>query len=283
MTHSRYPRYAFIAIISAAALAFALALFPWHVLRGPLASYASYRLHRDVTIGGLDVGVGRITRIQLDDVSIGNTPGSEDSRMAHASRMVLFFSLGALLKGEPDYLQLVEPDVLLEKNAEGVANWHFDEGDTAFWPEVTAIDVDRGPSAIAIPRFAPTSARVCKRRRPKASRRRCALAVAASCAARPSSWKGGARAWLRCGAKAIRTCWPSTRVRAGRRSISTVRSFRAIRRICEGRCTCGVPICRCSIRSYRPRCPGRLRTASKASSRTPRSVDVPAFQGGRWG
>ena len=72
MALSRYPRYALIAAALVAALALAIALFPWHVLRGPLASYASYRLQRDVTIGDLDVALGRITRVQLDDVAIGN-------------------------------------------------------------------------------------------------------------------------------------------------------------------------------------------------------------------
>ncbi len=144
MALSRYPRYALIAAALVAALALAIALFPWHVLRGPLASYASYRLQRDVTIGDLDVALGRITRVQLDDVAIGNAAWSSDPRMAQASRMVLFFSVGALLKAEPDYMQLAEPDVLLERNAEGAANWRFDVDGTPLWPAVTAIDIDRG-------------------------------------------------------------------------------------------------------------------------------------------
>src|SRR5262245_61442958 len=101
MTHSAYPRHVLIATVLVAAVALAIAFFPWHVLRGPLASYASHRLHRDVTIADLDVAPGRITRVQLDDLSIANAPGSDEPRMAHASRMVLFFSLTALLKGEP--------------------------------------------------------------------------------------------------------------------------------------------------------------------------------------
>jgi uncharacterized protein involved in outer membrane biogenesis len=144
MTLRPYPRYALIAAIVVAALGLGLAFFPWHVLRGPLASYASHRLQREVTLGHLDVGLGRITRIQLDDLSIGNVEGSTEPRMAHASRMVLFYSLTGLLRGEPDYLQLSEPDVLLEKSAAGDANWEFDVAGPALWPELTAIDVDRG-------------------------------------------------------------------------------------------------------------------------------------------
>ena len=144
MTHRPYSTPGLIAVIAIAALGLGLAFFPWHVLRGPLASYASHRLQREVTIGDLDVALGRITRVQLDDLSIGNMTGSTESRMAHASRMVMFFTVMGLLKGEPESLQLMEPDVLLEKNAEGAANWEFNGDGSSLWPNVAAIDVDRG-------------------------------------------------------------------------------------------------------------------------------------------
>ncbi len=143
MTKSPYPRYALIALSVAVMLALAIAFFPWRILRGPLASYESHRLQREVTIGDLDVDLGWITRVKLDEIAIGNASWSADRRMAYASRMVLFFSLGALLKAEPEYVQLVEPDVLLEKSADGVANWQFGNARPIF-PEVTAIDVDHG-------------------------------------------------------------------------------------------------------------------------------------------
>lgn len=125
MTKSRYPRYALIASSVAVILTLAIAFFPWRILRGPLASYASHQLQREVRIGDLDVDLGRITRVQLDEITIGNASWSADQRMAHASRIVFFFSLGALLKAEPEYVQLVEPDVLLEKSADRAANWHL--------------------------------------------------------------------------------------------------------------------------------------------------------------
>ena len=143
MTKSRYPRYALAASFVVVVLTLAVAFFPWRVVRGPLASYASHQLQREVTIGDLDVALGRITRVQLDEITIGNASWSADQRMVYASRMVLLFSLGALLKGEPDYIQLVRPDVLLERSTEGVANWHMD-GDSAPFPKITAVDVDHG-------------------------------------------------------------------------------------------------------------------------------------------
>ena len=198
-------------------------------------------------------------------------PWSVDPRMAQASRMVLFFSLGALFKGEPDYMQLVEPDVLLEKNAEGAANWHFDGDGT--------------PCGRRSPRS--TSIAASFRYRDPALRAdfRVSLQTQAT-EGEPSSLRFSGRGKLRGeafemegrsqGLVALRragrsiSARPATRVPAGRWSISTVRSFRAIRRTCEGRCSCAVPICRCSIRSFRPRSRGRPRTASRASSRTPR-------------
>ena len=140
----RALRYILVASAVVGALALSFALFPWHALRGPLASYVSHELQRDVTIRDLDVTFGRVTRVRLDDVSIGNAAWSADPSMARAASMVLYFSLGSLLRGEPDYVQLVRPDLLLERNSEGAANWQFDGGGIARWPQVTAIDVDSG-------------------------------------------------------------------------------------------------------------------------------------------
>lgn len=82
MTKSLHPalRYALVTSAVVAALAISFALFPWHVMRGPLASYASHELQRDVTIGDLDVTFGRVTRVRLDDLSIGNAAWSVDQR-----------------------------------------------------------------------------------------------------------------------------------------------------------------------------------------------------------
>ena len=143
MTKSRFPRYALIASLVVLTLTLAIVFFPWRILRGPLASYASHELQREVTIGDLDVDLGWITRVQLDEITIANASWSADQRMAHASGMALFFSLGALLKLSPDYVQLVQPDLLLEKSVEGAANWQFSDERPRF-PDVTAISVDHG-------------------------------------------------------------------------------------------------------------------------------------------
>ncbi|MET0346692.1 MAG: AsmA family protein [Casimicrobiaceae bacterium] len=145
MTASLTParRRALLAVVVLAVLVVSATLFPWRLLRGPLESYIAHALKRDVTIETLDVDFGRITRLQLENVKIANAAWSANQPMAQAERVVFFFSLGSLLRGEPDYIQLAGPDVLLERNAEGDTNWIF-EGDADRWPLLSAVDVDHG-------------------------------------------------------------------------------------------------------------------------------------------
>ncbi len=124
VTGQRGLRYGAIAAAIVAVLV--VVFFPWNVLRGPVASYFSQRLHREVTINGdLRVHLGLPVRIDVDDVTIANAPWSDLQPMAHAARMELSFSLPSLLHVTPDAVQLVEPRLVLEKNAAGEANWHF--------------------------------------------------------------------------------------------------------------------------------------------------------------
>ncbi len=121
--------------------------FPWNLLRGPIANYFSHQLGRPVAIAGdLNVKLGWTPRIQVDDVSIGNAAWSKDPRMAHVQRMNLRVELLSLFAGAPvvPVIELVEPQLLLEKNKDGTANWLF--GDSGYTPAVRlgTIDVDRG-------------------------------------------------------------------------------------------------------------------------------------------
>src|SRR6185503_4606726 len=51
------------------ALVLVVVFFPWNLLRGPLATYASVRFDRPVAINGdLDVELGWTTRVQVDGV-----------------------------------------------------------------------------------------------------------------------------------------------------------------------------------------------------------------------
>jgi AsmA family protein len=120
--------------------------FPWNLLRGPIASYFGHQLGRPVAIAGdLNVKLGWTPRIQVDDVSIGNAAWSKDPQMVHVQRMNLRVELLSLLTGVPvvPAVELVEPQVLLEKNSDGAANWLFGDGQA---PDLRlgTIDVERG-------------------------------------------------------------------------------------------------------------------------------------------
>ena len=144
LARNRAGRYAVIALGVLAVLLLVVVLFPWNALRGPIASVASERLHRPVTIGHLAVDLGWNTRVQLDQVSIGNAAWSQTQPMATLPSVVLTFRLPSLFRLSPDTTRLVEPDVVLERDAAGEANWNFD-GDTGASPAaIGAIDIDRG-------------------------------------------------------------------------------------------------------------------------------------------
>src|SRR3984893_7654151 len=136
-----------IVLATMGVLVIAVLFFPWNLLRGPLASYVGHQLGRPVAIAGdLNVKLGWTPRIQVDDVSIGNAAWSSDPQMAHVQRMNLRVELFSLFAGAlvvPE-IELVEPQVLLEKNKDGAANWLF--GDSGFTPDVHlgTIDIDRG-------------------------------------------------------------------------------------------------------------------------------------------
>src|ERR1700687_3941165 len=102
--------------------------FPWNLLRGPIASYFGHQLGRPVAIAGdLNVKLGWTPRIQVDDVSVGNAPWSKDPQMVHVRRMNLRVELLSLFAGAPvvPTLQMIEPQILLEKDRAGAANWRF--------------------------------------------------------------------------------------------------------------------------------------------------------------
>jgi uncharacterized protein involved in outer membrane biogenesis len=128
-----------------AIVALLVLFFPWNLMRGPLASYASHRLQRTVAIGHLAVDLGRRIAVRLDDVSIANAEWSDVQPMAKIRSAELSFTLGGLLHGIPDAARVSGADVLLEKNPAGEANWRFDGRDTGDEaPPIGAIAVDDG-------------------------------------------------------------------------------------------------------------------------------------------
>jgi AsmA family protein len=130
-----------IAAVVVAGLALLVVFFPWNLLRGPLAAYMSHRFDRAVSIDGdLSVNLGWTTRVQIDGLSIANVAWSNEQPMAASKRIVLWFTPGSLLRGEPVKAQLIDADVLLERNADGNDNWHL--GTDAPAPSIGNIDIE---------------------------------------------------------------------------------------------------------------------------------------------
>ena len=141
---SRVRRYAVGSLGILAVLVLLVAFFPWNWVRGPIASIASTRLQRTVAIGHIDVDWGSPTLIAVDNVILGNAEWSKTQPMATFPRMVFSFSISSLLRMTPDIVVLTRPDVLLERNAAGDANWHFDDAAGHTGAAFGAIDVDKG-------------------------------------------------------------------------------------------------------------------------------------------
>ncbi|HVP87100.1 MAG TPA: AsmA family protein [Casimicrobiaceae bacterium] len=118
-------------------VAIAVAAFEWNWLRGPVASYLSAKLERPVKIDGdLHVDLWKQFSwkpfswkplVTAEFVSIGNASWGSEDTMARARRMTILVDLESAWKrpiAVPE-LRLVEPWVLLERNADGAGNWEF--------------------------------------------------------------------------------------------------------------------------------------------------------------
>lgn len=118
--------------VAAIALAVVAATSDWNRYRGPVAAFASARLHRKVTING-DLHVHLWSwrpSATLDQVSIANPAWATKSDLADIGRITIQIRLMALLGGHLD-LRLLEfdhPDVRLYRDEKGRATWDFSDG-----------------------------------------------------------------------------------------------------------------------------------------------------------
>ena len=93
-----------------------------------VAGRAGEMTHRKVAIdGNIDIHWGRITRVVLSQVKIGNADWGSSPTMGSADRIEFTINLPALLHGNvvlPE-LTIVGPQLLLERNDKGQSNWDF--------------------------------------------------------------------------------------------------------------------------------------------------------------
>lgn len=116
---------AILALIAAALVGFEV--FGWNVLRGPIASVVEARTGRLFSIhGDLDVDLGLVPRVTVQDLELGNAPWVGANRpLLRTPRLEFSLSLPQLLRGEVvlPVLTLDRPQVWLVRRADGRASW----------------------------------------------------------------------------------------------------------------------------------------------------------------
>lgn len=83
---------------------------------------------RELTVsGGVHLRAGLSTEIEVDDVGLANRSGGSRPQMLTAKRVRAHLALLSLLSGNPVISGLVieQPDLLLERSADGTPNWQF--------------------------------------------------------------------------------------------------------------------------------------------------------------
>ncbi|MEP7061445.1 MAG: AsmA family protein [Betaproteobacteria bacterium] len=100
----------------------------WNVLRVPLAHYIGARIDRQVAINGdLDVNPSLSPSVQAEGIVVGNARWSSGGDMLQLQRLAMRIDLSELLHGRVALadVRIVAPRLLLERAADGRANWQF--------------------------------------------------------------------------------------------------------------------------------------------------------------
>jgi AsmA family protein len=114
-------------LIAVAILAIA---FDWNWFKGPIEHSVSSNTGRDVEIrGDLAVDLGSVIRIDAANVVLGNAPWAAAPHLARADRVRVYIALWPLFSGRLRIprIELLAPEVELERNARGEANWRLGE------------------------------------------------------------------------------------------------------------------------------------------------------------
>ena len=110
------------------ALAALYVLFDANRLKPRIEAAASHSLGRAVVLHGpIRIALSLTPTLEADDVAFANPPGFGRADLATLGRAQAQLALWPLLRGrlEVGRLVLVNPDVMLETNAQGGANWHL--------------------------------------------------------------------------------------------------------------------------------------------------------------
>ena len=122
------PKKAWVFVGVAAAVVLVVAFFEWNWLRSPIANYLSGRVGRPVAIQGDLQGEWSFKPLfSADSVTVVNASWSDEPLMVQARRVDVRVDLVSLFGGPVSLpeVSLIAPQVLLERGADGHANWEL--------------------------------------------------------------------------------------------------------------------------------------------------------------
>lgn len=128
-----------------------LLLFGGELLRGPAERMASSALHRQVTIGSLDLGLDGFTLVvDAGEVTVANPDWADAPEMLKTRLISVGVPLGDLIGGEfvLSHLRIVKPEANLRRRQDGKASWDFGtetdgQGGRSI-PAIRRLDVEDG-------------------------------------------------------------------------------------------------------------------------------------------
>ncbi len=126
-----------VVVVACLALMLALAVFMLgsslnpETLRADLAEAVRRQTGRELTTGAVHLSLGLAPQIVLDDVALANPPGFSRTYMVTAQHVRARVALLPLLGGDAviSALTVENPDLLLERAADGTPNWQFAQPD----------------------------------------------------------------------------------------------------------------------------------------------------------
>ncbi len=151
----RFPRFNRTSrVLLGVLLVFAIvaALFDWNWFRHPLERYLAHRSDREIRIGDLhvDLGFSLEPTVRLRELTIENAPWADKRPAITAGEVSLTFSLKSVWERRPviSRLVLIDADVDLERQADGLRNWRLRNP----W--------DRGPGRVKVMRLEPVRTKI---------------------------------------------------------------------------------------------------------------------------
>jgi AsmA family protein len=125
----RPPRWGVVGALALALIAGIALAYDDNWLKAPIERRVAAVTGRHFEIGGdLDVSVGRAIGVDAVGIALGNADWAKDPVMARAQRIQVDIDPWPMFRGRLDVTRIAldKPELLLERNARGEANWRFD-------------------------------------------------------------------------------------------------------------------------------------------------------------